>query len=52
MNINLTYAGTLQAGAFNMMPRQPIQKKEKTKKDDIVEATKAVEFSKTDAPKK
>lgn len=52
MNINLTYAGMLQAGAFNMTPRQPVQKKEKMKKDDVVEEVKQVEFSKTDAPKK
>lgn len=51
MNINLTYAGTLQAGAFNMVPRQPVQKKEK-KKDDVVEEVKAAEFSKTDPSKK
>lgn len=51
MNINITYAGTLQAGAFNMVPRQPVQKKEK-KKDDIVEPTKAADFSKTDSQKK
>lgn len=51
MNINLTYAGMLQAGAFNMVPRQPAQKKEK-KKDDVVEEVKQTEFSKTDPSKK
>lgn len=51
MNINLTYAGMLQAGAFNMVPRQPAQKKEK-KKDDVVEATKPTEFLNMDPSKK